>query len=132
MQFFSNLRALFLGLISTFDGECLGECRGFEIGTDNMDWDSSMVLLHDGMKAIFFPSFFLLFFLKQYFFPWFLLGFDGGKFDWAVFTTDEFLRIRCDFKNFLESGDYEVGKDCRECFNDCYEWRIIVIWKNQA
>ena len=38
MQFFSNLRALFLGLISTFDGECLGECRGFEIGTDNMDW----------------------------------------------------------------------------------------------
>ena len=51
----------------------------------------------------------------------FLLGFDGGKFDWAVVTTDEFLRIRCDFKNFLESGDYEVGKDCRECFNDCYE-----------
>jgi len=95
MQFFSNLRALFLGLISTFDGECLGECRGFEIGTDNMDWDSSMVLLHD--------------------------GFDGGKFDWAVVTTDEFLRIRCDFKNFLESGNYEVGKDCRECFNDCYE-----------
>ena len=58
------------------------------------------------------------------------LGFDGGKFDWAVFTTDEFLRIRCDFKNFLESGDYEVGKDCRECFNDCYEWLSKVIWKN--
>ena len=36
------------GLKSTFDGESLGECRGFDIGTDNMGWDSSMVLLHDG------------------------------------------------------------------------------------
>ena len=48
-------------------------------------------------------------------------GFDGGKFDWAVVTTDEFQRIRCDFENFLDSGDYEVGKNCRECFNDCYD-----------
>lgn len=78
------------GLISSFSGDGLGDCNGFEMGSKS-DWtDGFMTLFHE--------------------------GFDGGKFDWVTMTTDldNGLTVYCEFNDFMESGDFQVGQKCRQ------------------
>lgn len=79
------------GLISTFTGDGLGHCNGFEMGSKSEDWtDGFMTLFHE--------------------------GFDGGKFDWVSMKTDLDFEVLCEFQDFMESGDFQIGKNCQQIF----------------
>ena len=75
------------GQTSSFQGNELGECEDFDIGTKT-DWSGAMTLYHSGL--------------------------DGGKFEHALVYTDEGIILKCYFSKFLESDDFEEGFGCFE------------------
>ena len=107
--------------MSSFDGECLGDCLGFWIG-ERKDWYQFLTLYHSGNLHITLQ--FWRISTKQI-----VVGLDGGSFYWAIVTTDEGQKLKCYYEKFLEGGDFEVGKDCAECFDDCYYWFWIHLSK---
>ena len=72
------------GEVSSFTGSTLGECNGFDMGT-NVDWTNAVTIYHGGM--------------------------DGGQFDYVVVNTQDQM-AKCSFFKFLDGNDSEVGSDC--------------------
>lgn len=73
------------GQVSTFEGDGLGDCNGFELGSGN-NWRNFMTVYHEGP--------------------------DSGKFDWIAMKTDLGVEILCDLFGWMSSGDFQVADNC--------------------
>merc|ERR1712168_1105096 len=74
------------GVVDSFEGDELGECENFDIGSVSSGADIEMRLFHTGT--------------------------DGGRFDWVTVTLDSSEKYRCFFEEELDGNGSEVGKRC--------------------
>merc|ERR1712187_467315 len=74
------------GEVYSCEGDDLGECENFDIGSVSSGSDIEMRLFHTGT--------------------------DGGRFDWVTVTLDSSEKYRCFFEEELDGNDSEVGKRC--------------------